>query len=635
MNESPSTFIAPEGVYSVTEEHKPLPSHLVPAPTLYPTRITAVTVRFPALKSGASQGLAQLLGGNKDNRKEKEREKEKEKEKIAKEDSVSLSSSDTEANTSPDPSGPSDTVPPTPQLSHDQPHTIFSHPLGGKRKTISRPKHNMRTTSSTFITRLQSAEGLTKTLQSKQGEITFLFYNSSKNFLWAEAGAKAKEPLARITFTAYPTCHDVNIATASHERIDVIIGFNTGDLVWFDPISSRYGRLNKGGCITNSPCTSVRWVPSLPALFLVSHADGSIIVYDKERDDGVFTPQDPYSLIPVSPSVDPTNNSARPPQSDSLAPPTTTDLLSTMVKGEWNPLDRIFVTMPPWHPGTAGGVGQQGYGIMPSGRQEKEKTAKNPVSHWRVTRKSVLDFVFSPDGKYVAAISEDGCMRIIDALAEQLVDCYASYFGAMTCVAWSPDGRFVITGGQDDLVTIFSPWEQRVIARCQGHSSFVSAIAFDDLRCDGRTYRFGSVGEDNKLILWDFSSGALHRPKLQATHHQRLSMSSSVSLAFRRDRSTLHLPPGTDGAPLSPLPRYHPAPSRNEIAVVQPVLIKAIEGDLLTDTAFLPKGLLTASKGGTIKLWIRPLALRPRHTMKAGNGGTRAHSITDVRDLIV
>ena len=57
------------------------------------------------------------------------------------------------------------------------------------------------------------------------------------------------------------------------------------------------------------------------------------------------------------------------------------------------------------------------------------------------------------------------------------------------------------TGGQDDLVTIYSPWEQRVVARCQGHSSFVAAVAFDDIRCDGRTYRFGSVGEDNKLIL--------------------------------------------------------------------------------------------------------------------------------------
>jgi len=100
---------------------------------------------------------------------------------------------------------------------------------------------------------------------------------------------------------------------------------------------------------------------------------------------------------------------------------------------------------------------------------------------------------------------------------DRLIDCYASYFGALTCIAWSPDGRFILvsqnddtlatltepskTGGQDDLLTIFSPWEQRVVARCQGHSSFVSAVAFDDLRCDGRTYRFGSVGEDNKLIL--------------------------------------------------------------------------------------------------------------------------------------
>jgi len=31
------------------------------------------------------------------------------------------------------------------------------------------------------------------------------------------------------------------------------------------------------------------------------------------------------------------------------------------------------------------------------------------------------DFVFSPDVKYVAAISEDGCLRVIDPLAEQYV----------------------------------------------------------------------------------------------------------------------------------------------------------------------------------------------------------------------
>ena len=128
-------------------------------------------------------------------------------------------------------------------------------------------------------------------------------------------------------------------------------------------------------------------------------------------------------------------------------------------------------------------------------------------------------------------------------------------------------------------------------------------MAFDDLRCDGRTYRFGSVGEDNKLILvrmnrvfvglrlslpdavgfleWSTSSSKVagnHYDRLafdhsdeplQATHHQRVSMGSMTSLAFRRDRSALHLPSADE----NPSPRYHPAPSRNEIAVVQPVLV--------------------------------------------------------------
>ncbi|KAL7283679.1 WD40 repeat-like protein [Trametes coccinea BRFM310] len=588
--ENDSTFVAPEGVYSVTEEHKPTPlaQHTIAAaPILYPTKISTVSVRFSANKPAASPGLSQLLGGN--------REKEVKKEKVGakeREDGLSVSSSDDPDDGSPDASSTPapDAVASPPILPHEQPSTPFSHNPGGlvKRKTVPRPKHNMRTTSSTFITRLQNADNLTKNLQAKQGETTFLFYNSAKTFVWTEAGTKLKEPLARIYFSAYPTCHDVNLATVSSERIDVIIGFHTGDILWFDPISSRYGRLNKQGRICNSPCTAIRWVPDSPNLFLVSHADGTIIVYDKEREDGAFIPHEPGSSPPTVFPLDGTSSSSS--------------------QGEWNPLDSIYVTMPPWHPVTAGGP------VVPGTKQDKEKAAKNPVSHWRVSRRSIVDFVFSPDAKFLAAISEDGCLRVIDTVAEQLVDCYASYFGALTCVAWSPDGRYILTGGQDDLVTIFSPWEQRVVARCQGHSSFVCGVAFDDVRCDGRTYRFASIGEDNKLILWDFSSGALHRPKLHAAHHQRMSMTSSISLALRRrGESTVYLPPTGASGVESPLPRYHPAPSRNEVAVVQPVVVKLLGSDTLTDIAFLPKGLLTANKLGHIKFWIRPLAAQRRH----------------------
>lgn len=132
-------------------------------------------------------------------------------------------------------------------------------------------------------------------------------------------------------------------------------------------MSSRYSRLNKQGCISNSPCTAVRWIPTSATLFLVSHADGTMIVYDKEREDGVFTPQDPKSSV-VSPIA------------ESLSPQNSPEESSTK---EWNPLDNMFVTVPPWHPVTGGGTSN-------GGKSDKEKTARNPVSHWRVSRRSVV-----------------------------------------------------------------------------------------------------------------------------------------------------------------------------------------------------------------------------------------------------
>lgn len=81
------------------------------------------------------------------------------------------------------------------------------------------------------------------------------------------------------------------------------------------------------------------------------------------------------------------------------------------------------------------------------------------------------------------------------------------------CICWSPDGKYVLTGGQDDLVSVWSLGERRIVARCPGHQSWVTAVAFDPWRCDDGNYRFGSVGEDRRLLLWDFNVGMLHRPK--------------------------------------------------------------------------------------------------------------------------
>lgn len=98
------------------------------------------------------------------------------------------------------------------------------------------------------------------------------------------------------------------------------------------------------------------------------------------------------------------------------------------------------------------------------------------------------------------------------------MDLYTSYYGGFMCVCWSPDGKYILTGGQDDLVSIWSLAERQIVARCPGHHSWVTAVAFDPWRCDDRNYRFGSVGEDCRLLLWDFNVGMLHRPKAVRFH---------------------------------------------------------------------------------------------------------------------
>ena len=218
--ENDSTFVAPEGVYSVIEEHKPstVNPHITNTnipPASYPTKLSTVLIRYPAQnKASGSQAFAQLLGGGKEKDAKKDKSKaddaSKDKDNHLKpptrerEDGVSLSSSDTQddvGNGSPDLSAGS---PPVPEVqnapTHEHLNTIFSthspsNPAGGKKKASTRPKHSIRTTSSTFVSRVQTAEGLAKYLQSRQGEVTYVFYNQLRTFVWAEVGSKVKVSL--------------------------------------------------------------------------------------------------------------------------------------------------------------------------------------------------------------------------------------------------------------------------------------------------------------------------------------------------------------------------------------------------------------------------------------------------------
>lgn len=134
--------------------------------------------------------------------------------------------------------------------------------------------------------------------------------------------------------------------------------------------------------------------------------------------------------------------------------------------------------------------------------------------------------------------------------AHRLTDTFPSYFGGITTTAWSPDGKFLLTGGQDDLIEVLSLPLRRVLARCQGHNSWVTSVQFDRFRCTERVYRFGSVGEDGRLCLWDFGMHSLHRP-----------------------RGTVKRMRTADGGTENRLEVVHPVLPRGDVAMIYPVVV--------------------------------------------------------------
>ncbi|KAF5920090.1 hypothetical protein HPG69_009833 [Diceros bicornis minor] len=290
--------------------------------------------------------------------------------------------------------------------------------------------------------------------------------------------------------------------------------------------------------IDKSRVTCVKWVPGSESLFLVAHSSGNMYLYNVEHTCGTTAPH--YQLLK---------------QGESFAVHTC-----------------------------------------------KSKSTRNPLLKWTVGEGALNEFAFSPDGKFLACVSQDGFLRVFNFDSVELHGTMKSYFGGLLCVCWSPDGKYIVTGGEDDLVTVWSFLDCRVIARGHGHKSWVSVVAFDpyttsveesdpmefsgsdedfqDLLHFGRdranstqsrlskrnstesrpvsvTYRFGSVGQDTQLCLWDLTEDILfpHQPLSRARTHTNVMNATSPPAGSTGNSVTT---PGNSAPP--PLPRSNSLP---------------------------------------------------------------------------
>ncbi|XVF76466.1 hypothetical protein PTKIN_Ptkin13bG0268500 [Pterospermum kingtungense] len=374
------------------------------------------------------------------------------------------------------------------------------------------------------------------------GKGTYLIFNVGDAIFISDLNSQDKDPIKSIHFSnSNPVCHAFD--QDAKDGHDLLIGLSSGDVY---SVSLRQQlqdvgkklvgaqHYNKDGSVNNSRCTSIAWIPGSDGAFMVAHADGNMYVYEKNKD----------------------------------------------------------------------GAGDSSFSVIKDQTQFSVAHARysksNPIARWHVCQGSINSIAFSFDGAYLATIGRDGYLRVFDYSKEQLVCGGKSYYGALLCCAWSMDGKYILTGGEDDLVQVWSMEDRKIVAWGEGHNSWVSGVAFDSYwsapNSDGTgetvMYRFGSVGQDTQLLLWDLEMDEIVVPLRRCP--------PGGSPTYSTGSQSSHW----DNA--CPLGTLQPAPSIRDVPKISPLVAHRVHTEPLSGLMFTQESVLTVCREGHIKIWMRP-----------------------------
>ncbi|KAG2442792.1 hypothetical protein HXX76_002871 [Chlamydomonas incerta] len=241
----------------------------------------------------------------------------------------------------------------------------------------------------------------------------------------------------------------------------------------------------------------------------------------------------------------------------------------------------------------------------------------------------INDVALAPDGKQLAAACRDGALRLVDLGTGTVVAGFASYYGALLCCAFSPDGKYVAAGGEDDLVSVYGLAERYPVLHGEGHRSWVSRVAWDpwagsepgsgsrrglseQLLPATRIYRLGSAGQDCQLCLWDVQAPGEGDINSTAAMLAQLSMATG---GMKRNGSVGTLAAGGPAgggsahdrkASLGKSNGICPSLPRADMLIIQPIMEHRVHVEPMSDLLFTEDAIFTVDHTGNIRVWLRP-----------------------------